>query len=231
MKYADITVIIPTLNEGKNIDELLGYIMDNYPQINIIVTDDGSEDQTQDLVNKWSQKNKAVKLIDRENTPIHGLSASILDAIKQTKTRYFVVIDGDFQHPPERIAHIVKKLRQEYDIVVGTRESVDSEWKLFRRIESYTATCLGLIRASLTGTTCKDILSGFFGAKTNFFLDVYKNKSKRFELKSYKIMFDFMKSTKNLKVAQVPYVFDVRRKGESKIGAKHVFYFLKSLIR
>jgi len=230
MVYRDVTVLIPTLNEGKNIGKLIAILTRSYPKINIIVADDGSSDDTQAIVKKWGKKNKAVKLLDRTKRQIHGLSASILEAIKKTNTEFFIVIDGDLQHPPEKIKEIAKKLRK-CDVVIATRKEVATEWSLFRRLMSSTATNMALIRAAMTGTPCKDIMSGFFGAKTELFKQKYKQKPKSFVEESYKVLFDFLKTSKNIKVTYVPYVFGIRKGGQSKIGSKHIFYFLKSLLK
>jgi len=231
MNYNDSTVIIPTLNEEKNIDKLLSLLTKLYPKINIIVTDDGSSDKTQQIVNNWNKKNKSVKLLDRSKKQIRGLSASVLDAIMHTKTTFFVVIDGDLQHPPEKIKEITQKLRNNADVVVGSRKEVANEWSLFRRLMSYTATNMALLRAAMTGTTCNDILSGFFGARTILFQEKYKKRQKSFVEESYKVLFDFLKISKNIKVSYVPYIFGIRRGGQSKIGTRHIYYFLKSLLK
>lgn len=231
MNYSDSTVIIPTLNEEKNIDKLLRILTKTYPKINIIVADDGSSDKTQQIVNNWNKKNKSVKLLDRSKKPVHGLSASVLDAIMHTKTTFFVVIDGDLQHPPEKIKEITKKLRNNADVVVASRKEVATEWSFFRRLMSFTATHMALLRAAMTGTPCKDIMSGFFGAKKKLFKEKYKQKPKSFVEESYKVLFDFLKISKNIKVSYVPYIFGIRRGGQSKIGTHHIYYFLKSLLK
>lgn len=44
MSYEDTTVVIPTLNEESNIKKLITILLKEYPGINIIVSDDGSRD-------------------------------------------------------------------------------------------------------------------------------------------------------------------------------------------
>jgi glycosyltransferase involved in cell wall biosynthesis len=92
MDYSDTTVVIPTLNEEKNIYELLSSLFDNYHGISIIVADDGSSDNTKRLV----RATKSI-LLDRANKNIHGLTASVIEAVKQINTKYTIVMDGDMQ--------------------------------------------------------------------------------------------------------------------------------------
>jgi dolichol-phosphate mannosyltransferase len=233
-RYDNLTVIIPTLNEEKNIYELMYYIDKQYPGIHIIVADDGSQDRTQLMVNQYNYKNKNVTLLNRSNHTIHGLTASVIDAIKITKTRYFVVIDGDFQHPPEKIKEIHSKLYfwQDNDIVVGTRNKIVKEWAIFRRFASKTAIYLGQIRLLLRGIYCKDVVSGFFGGKTILFKKVIDRYEDKFEKEGYKVLFELLKyvDTK-VRISNVYYDFGMRKRGKSKMNGLHVFAYLKSVIK
>ena len=226
--YFDTTIIIPTFNEGENISELLKLIEKLYKNISIIISDDGSTDKTQEIIRKYSKKNKKIKLFDRSRKTVHGLTASVVDASKKVKTKYIVVMDGDLQHPPEKIKDIIKELRKGNDIVAGARKKV-FDWSLDRRTISKGATLLGKARLLLKGAICNDILSGFFGIKTELIQNINKNK---FELKGYKVLFDILKNIdKNTKIKNIYYDFGMRKRGHSKIGLKQVISFLKALFK
>jgi len=224
--YSDTTIVIPTFNEESNISELLNLIEKLYQNISIVVSDDGSTDKTQEIVKGHRKKNKKIKLLDRSKETVHGLTASVFDASKTVKTKYLVVMDGDLQHPPEKIKGIVRELRKGHDLVAGARRKV-FEWSLDRRIISKVATWLGKTRLLLKGATCDDILSGFFGIKTKIMQEINKN---RFEIQGYKILFDILKSIdKNTKIKNIYYEFGMRKRGHSKIGLKQIISFLKAL--
>ena len=226
--YSDTTVVIPTLNEELNILELLNLIENLYKNISIIVSDDGSTDKTQEIIKRYNNKNKKIKLLDRSKKIIHGLTASVVHASKTVKTKYTIVMDGDLQHPPEKLNEIVKALREGNELVVGGRKKVFG-WPLNRRIISEIATLLGKSRLLLKGATCEDILSGFFGIKTKLVQDIDINK---FEMKGYKILFDILKNIdKNTKIKNICYDFGMRKRGHSKIGLRQVISFLKALFK
>jgi dolichol-phosphate mannosyltransferase len=239
MDYLDTTVIIPTLNESKTILELIKIIESLYPKISIIIADDGSEDGTKEIVKKYEEKNKNVSLLDRSQEKIHGLTASVIDAIKLVKTKYFVVIDADLQHPPEKIKEIHNKLRKGDDLVICVRKEVASEWPLHRKLMSRGALLLGNFVLFLRKAPhCSDILSGFFGADTKLVKNLIKDDEKKFELSGYKILFDILKILPKkegeeweTKISEVPYVFGARKFGGSKIHLKHILAYLKSLFR
>lgn len=216
------TIIIPTLNEEENIGAILTTLKRLYPKIKIIVTDDGSKDKTQAVVKKFN----GVLLVDRTNK-LHGLTASILDALRFVKTPNVVIMDADFQHPPEKVLEIIKKL-ETHDLVIGIRRKI-KEWWLFRRLISKIANLLAYIRLLHKGIKCKDAMSGFFGIKTTL---LKKMDYKRFELRGFKILFDILKACpKNIKIGYIYYTFQGRRFGKSKLNTKQTIYFLKSLFR
>jgi len=232
MNFADFTVIIPTFNESENISKLLQTLNVLYPEVNIIVADDGSTDGTQKIVLDIGLQNKRVVLLDRSAKPVHGITASVMDSILKATTKYAIVIDGDFQHPPDKIKDFASKLVEGYDVVVGAREKVLVPWPLYRRMISWTATKLGHCRLVVSGAFTKDVLSGFFGTKRELFTEKATTYSHKFEQRGYKVLFDFLKVLpRNTKVAEVSYEFGLRTKGESKIKMKHVLLFLRSVLR
>ncbi len=232
MNFSDTTVIIPTLNEEKNIPKLIGYLDGLYPNIWIIVSDDGSKDKTKFEVKKISKRNRHVKFYDRTNRKVHGLTISIIDAARYVKTRYIVVMDADFQHPPEKVREVVEALRNSSDVVIASREGKIEGWPFYRKVLSKTAILLGRIRLTNRNFKYMDFGGGFFGIRTKFFQNIIKRKEKKFEPKGYKVMFDMLKyAPKNAKVSEIPYQFGLRKAGESKLNKKHVYYYFRSLLK
>lgn len=230
MGYSDITIIIPTLNEGENIGKLINILKKLYKGISIIVADDGSTDGTKAAVKSF--KSKKVIFLDRSKKKFPGLTISILDAVKIVKTPYFIVMDGDLQHPPEKIKDIAKELKT-FDIVVPVRIKgfpfKPNFLYLYRFSMSKIATSLAKSRLFFNGIKCKDPMSGFFGIKTK----VFKNMDKgNFELKGCKVLFDLMKQLPyGTKLGKVSYTFGERKDGASKINKKHIKIFFKSLFK
>ncbi len=229
-EYQELTVIIPTLNEEPNIGKLIDRITTLFPGIHIIVADDGSKDRTQEIVKEFHEKNPNVILLDRSKEKIHGLTASVYDSIMICKTPYFFVIDGDFQHPPEKIDDGFKLLRQGCDLVVGYREKVEN-WGLIRKLISWGATMIGKVSLLIRRRPrVRDIMSGFFGGNTEKVRALLRSNTK-ITPQGYKILFDILKQTpRNWRLCEFPYVFKNRVEGKSKIGKKHIIAFIKSAI-
>ncbi len=233
MEYSDLTVVIPTLNEEKNIGLLMGKLQDSYKGINIIVSDDGSSDGTKGIVNKFAKDNGRIMFLDRSLDMIHGLTISVIDAAELTKTRYLVVMDGDMQHPAEVVEKIYKSLLEGNDIVVGVRKKVE-KWGIWRHLISISASSLShLVFKLRRKMAVSDMLSGFFGIKTALFKDIIKNNKSSFVFKGYKVLIDILRNVNNnAKIAEIPYVtFHERTLGKSKFRYSLVLNLIESLLK
>ena len=222
----NFTILIPTLNEEKNIKRLIDTILSLYPSINITVIDDGSTDDTVKLVNEF---NDVVSLINRKDNDIKGLSISIKEGIFSVKTKFFMVIDGDFQHPPEAIKDAITCFDENPEFIIGHRIKVE-EWPFFRKLMSQGAKFLATISLLFRRKKVpKDIMSGFFGGNTTYIQTLLEENS--IEDTGYKILFDLLKvAPRDVSISQFGYVFKNREFGDSKIGKKQMIAFLRSLI-
>ena len=226
--YRDLTIIVPTLNESENLPLLLDALSE-FPGVNVIISDDGSTDGTQDIVRE--RESESITLLDRSKEDTHGLTISVIDAIFATTTPFFIVMDGDFQHPPETIPDITEALREGSDLVVAIRTDVPG-WKFHRKLMSKVAAIMGKIALFLRRhPSISDLLTGFFGGKTEFVQGVISDNRSSFQDQGYKILFDILKQLpRDFPITEVGYVFDVRKLGTSKIGIKHIIRYILSTI-
>lgn len=225
MEAKDLTIIIPTLNEEANIGRLSDEIVKLLPGVSVLVVDDGSTDSTQEIV---KNKNDQVKLLDRSKEQIHGLTISIVDGIKQCTTPNFMVIDGDFQHPPESLLDAFECFQQGPDIVSGYRIKVE-DWPFTRKLMSFAAQVLAYFSLLLRRRQRpKDIMSGFFGGKVETIKPLLE--SDKLALKGYKLYFDLLKILpRDATILQFGYIFKNREFGDSKIGKTQIWEFFKSV--
>ncbi|MCG3220297.1 MAG: glycosyltransferase [Candidatus Heimdallarchaeota archaeon] len=230
--YTDLTVIIPTLNEEESIPIILQKIDECVPKTKVIIADDGSTDKTKELVESF-EGSIDVLFLDRKKKIIHGLTISVLDAIKNCKTPMFLVMDGDLQHPPDKIVNFYAVLKKENDLVGGRRIKVLGKWPLHRRLMSIIASLAGKTSLFIRRKNrVKDVLSGFFASKTELWQKLLEEKEDEFTLEGYKVLFDFLKIyPSKLKISHVDYVFGIRGYGESKINSKVIWLYFKSLFK
>lgn len=227
--YSDFTLVLPTLNEEKTIGQVIDLVRSMYPDMKVIVSDDGSQDKTQGIVSGYGN---GVELLDRSKLSEKGLTASVLDGILASKTEYVVVMDSDLQHPPEKIEEIAGLLRGGSDIVVGCRNPI-KKWKMRRRFLSIGATYLAKASLALNRSpSCSDVLSGFFGVRRQLVVSAVASNRNRFQMNGYKVLYDLLKCLpKSTRISEIRYDFGMRRRGSSKIGSRHVIAFFQSLFR
>ncbi|MCP6719471.1 MAG: glycosyltransferase family 2 protein [Patescibacteria group bacterium] len=117
-----LSIIIAAYNEERSILSVLSGIRQVMRGINIpheiIVINDGSTDNTKDLVEK-----KGVILINHPYKK--GYGASLKDGVKRALGDFVLFIDADGQHDPKYIVELIKHT-DEYDMVVGARTNVNS---------------------------------------------------------------------------------------------------------
>lgn len=230
MQSAEISIIVPTYNESKNIRGILENIQKSIPKgmmAETIVVDDNSPDFTAKIAEDYfsSIKEKTTHTINViKRKAKDGLSSAILNGIQQATGNMIVVMDSDFSHPPHIIPKMMDMLRQtSCDIVIASRYvrggSIQG-WSFKRKIMSKVAT---KIAKKGLGVKPQDPMSGFFLFKKNII------KGLKFDAIGYKMLLEILVKTKGVKIQEVPYTFTDRKEGSSKIGAGIIFDYCKSV--
>ena len=93
-----VSILIPARNEEKNIEKLLNdLIKQDYKNIEIIVFNDCSTDKTKDIVERLTQIDKRIKLIDSKTLPQGwlGKNYACYNLSKNARGNYFLFLDAD----------------------------------------------------------------------------------------------------------------------------------------
>ncbi|HKI88447.1 MAG TPA: glycosyltransferase family 2 protein [Draconibacterium sp.] len=120
-----ISVVIPLLNESKLVVRLLDEVFSNLKKTGepyeVVCVDDGSTDSTLLELLKIRENNKELKVLSFSRN--FGLQAALTAGLEYAKGDFTVLMDGDFQDPPELIPVLLKKLKDtNADIVSAVRE-------------------------------------------------------------------------------------------------------------
>jgi len=225
--FDDLTVILPTYNEGGNIQSMLETLDSLYPGVSIIVADDNSKDETPELVRSFAADHPKAKLISRDPGD-RGLTASIMEGITETRTKFFVVMDADFQHPPESVGGMYDLLAEGADLAVGKREDKAS-LSSSRMLASWGANALARsYLAVMRRPTTDDTMSGFFGGRTGKCQEVIAKFGQKFERAGFKVLFDILKFLpRDTVVRELEFHFSSRRAGLSKLSSRVILSILR----
>ena len=105
-----VLLVIPAYNEGKNIERVVDHIKNDFPELDYVVVNDGSKDDTADICRR-----RGYNFID---LPVNlGLAGCFQTGMKyawQKGYNYAVQFDGDGQHRPEYIQAMKEKMDEGY---------------------------------------------------------------------------------------------------------------------
>jgi len=134
-----ISIVVPVYNEESVLLEFYkrtALAMESISEsaFEIIFVNDGSEDETPNIIKKLREKDKRVKLISFSRN--FGHQIAITAGLRYSKGDAAVIIDVDLQDPPELIPKMIDKWKDGYEIVYAVREKREGE-TLFKRITAY----------------------------------------------------------------------------------------------
>lgn len=225
-----ISVVIPTYNEAAVIEGTLrrasGALEAAGEPFELIVVDDSSTDGTAELADSLAQR-FAVRVLRRPGRL--GLATAVVDGWKLARGNLLGVMDADLQHPPEVLGDLVRALRTPpADLAVASRYvsgGGTSDWSLARRLMSKSATHLAASVLPWTLGRVSDPMSGMFVVRATALEGV------RLDPTGYKILLEVLAKARYRALVEVPYVFDRRGAGSSKLGGRQSLQYLVHLAR
>jgi dolichol-phosphate mannosyltransferase len=233
-KFFKTLVVIPTLNEEKNIKKIVHKIilLKKY-SLNILFVDDNSSDSSQEEIINLKKKFKKIDYLFRKNK--RGIGSAHKDGIKfafKNKFNFCVTIDADGTHDPVTIIKmldIISKKSNNLDIINTNRflknDSL-SDWPFFRRY----ITLLRYILVKVLLKTNLDSSGGLrlYNLNTIKFKDFFLSKDKNY---FYLIESLFYFEKLNYKIIEFPIYLKYRNYGSSKMRISHIFNSLLRLIK
>ena len=118
-----VSIVVPYFNESGNIQalyNLLCPVMAEYTRYEFIFVDDGSEDNTVELIEAIRSTDSNVKLIALSRN--FGHQAALKAGLDNASGDCVISLDADLQHPPDLIPDLIKKWKEGYEVVFTQRE-------------------------------------------------------------------------------------------------------------
>jgi dolichol-phosphate mannosyltransferase len=219
----EISLIVPTYNERDRLGDLVARITGAFTAAGIdghlIIVDDNSPDGTGQVADELATR-YPLTVVHRAGKL--GLGTAVIAGFGASDAPVVGVIDADLSHPPVLVPRMLAAMRDTgADLVIGSRYipgGGTGDWPLSRNLMSWFA-CL-LARGL---TPVRDVTSGFFLIRRDLARGVTISAG------GFKICLELLIRSAPRLVVEVPYVFQTRTAGESKMNLKEALGYLVQL--
>jgi dolichol-phosphate mannosyltransferase len=226
-----ISTVLPTYNEARSIQEVLRRASEALRKAGedyeLIVVDDSSPDGTADLAEALAVE-IPVRVLLRPGR--QGLATAVVAGWSMARGDVLGVMDADLQHPPEVLTRLASALRSHNaDVAIATRSGPGGgsaeDWSWIRWLGSWATRHLAACVLPRTLAEVSDPLSGMFLVRARALQGV------RLEPTGYKILLEVLGKAHYRELVEVPFVFQARSLGSSKLGMRESLQYLAHLGR
>ena len=219
----DLTIVVPTYNERERLAELVDAVFAAAEHarlaLELVIVDDNSPDGTGVLADELAQT-RSMKVVRRSGKL--GLGTAVVAGFGVAQAPVVGVMDADFSHPPSLVPMLFAAMRETgADVVVGSRYipgGSTPDWPWSRRLLSRVGCLLARGVAPI-----RDAASGFFIIRADLARQV------RIQAGGFKICLELLVRGAPGHVVEVPFRFDDRELGESKMSLREASGYLIQL--
>jgi dolichol-phosphate mannosyltransferase len=220
-----LSIVVPTYNERERLPDLVEAIFSAYAAERVdgelVIVDDNSPDGTGELAETLARR-YPITVVHR--TGKLGLGTAVIDGFSAGRAPIVGVMDADMSHPPTLVPRMLAVMEEtSADAVVASRYIPDGgtrNWPLGRLAMSRLA-CL-LARGV---TPVRDAASGFFLVRRELVRDVHIRAG------GFKICLELLVRGRPASIVEVPYTFENRTAGKSKMNLGEALGYIDQLRR
>ncbi len=212
--------VVPAYNEEKTVATVVNEIKNSVPDIDVVVIDDGSEDNT------FDKAKEAGAFVIRHPFNM-GIGATVQTGFKFAVMRGYdiaIQVDGDGQHDPKFIPYMLEIISAgDADVVSGSR-FLKKEGFQSSKIRRIGIKIFEHVYRILTGLKITDCTSGFRAFNRKALEFVAKNYPEDYPEPEVIILIH----KANFRIKEIPVVMRARQGGKTSIkGLKSLHYMLK----
>lgn len=227
-KPLQLAVVLPTLNERKNLAALVERLDQALTGISweAIFVDDNSPDGTADEARALSLGDPRIRCLQRIGR--RGLASAAIEGMCSTAAPVVAVMDADHQHDPNLLPGMLAAIESgEYDLSYASRFADGASTEAWGRPDRVKASGLAnKLARKVTGVTLTDPMSGYFMMRA----ETLRKDAHRLSGVGFKILLDILATVDApLRIKEFPLNFAARAEGESKLDQTVVFEFLVGL--
>jgi dolichol-phosphate mannosyltransferase len=227
-----VAIILPTYCEAENIGDIIHAIENLNLNSTILVVDDSSPDETQNIIAKLREKYENILLLKRPHKM--GLGTAITDGFRfllslPKPPTYIIAMDADYSHNPQDIPRLLNLAEKGCDLVIGSRYCQEGQvkgWTLTRLLISKVANKL---TGKIINLQLSDFTSGFRCYSKGYLTKALPH----LHSETYEIQIETLRQAKlqSSKIGEIAVVFENRKKGKSKLSLTEIAAFSKYLLR
>jgi glycosyltransferase involved in cell wall biosynthesis len=158
------SIILPAFNEssriGPSLEKALAFVRERHWNVEIIVVNDGSRDDTAEIVKRFMQNAPELRLL--ENPGNHGKGYSVRNGMLNARGDILLFSDTDFSSPIQESVKLISAIEQGADVAFGSRwllaETQTQRQSLLRQ---FVGRAYNLLLRLLLGLPFKDTQCGF----------------------------------------------------------------------
>jgi dolichol-phosphate mannosyltransferase len=227
----ELSIVIPAHNEEDNlptlIDEINKVMFSLNMKYEILLVDDNSTDNTEKILGDLRKKYDNLRSIHRKKN--QGVGNSLKEGFREARGEIIITMDADFSHDPKDIPRLYKKLKEGFDIVIGSRyiaggtmESTMGRLMLSRGFAIFT---------NFLGLRVHDATTGY-RAQRKEVLDRLNLESTGFEIH---VEIPMKAKKKGFTICEIPIKYSKRKEGKSKLryieeGPRYIKIAIKSAL-
>lgn len=213
-------VLMPTYNEASGIQHSIQELLDQVPDVDVVVIDDNSPDNTAQLVASSFASNNRVHVLSRSAK--QGLGKAYLAGYDWGIERGYerlVQMDADGSHRPEDLKAL---LRAEADLVIGSRWISGGSVKNWPRHREALSRFGNWYAGITTGLKVRDLTAGFRIYSAGFLSDL---NLERLEAQGYGFQVEMTRRAiaRGASWVEIPITFVERESGVSKMTTEIIF--------
>lgn len=220
-----VSIVVPSYNERDNVVSLVEQIDEALCGIEheILFVDDSTDD-TPEVIEMVAKEKPHVKL--KHRTDEKGLATAVILGFKLAEGDYLAVMDADLQHPPKILRPMYAALESGADFCIPSRlipGGDDGGLNWYRKLVSGTARYIGKILLPCL-RHISDPTSGLFMFR--------RQAIEKADLRpiGWKIMVEVLAMSTYHTVVEIPYAFQQRTAGESKLDSKVTMQYLQQCL-
>ena len=226
-----VCVLVPTRNEAGNVGSLVARLGPVLAGLGgeVLFVDDSDDHTPAAVATAASAAAVPVGLLHRAPSErTGGLGGAVQEGLATVTARWTVVMDGDLQHPPERIPELIAAAERGADLVLATRYAGEGSARglssRFRGLASRAAEVAARVLFPRALAHVSDPMSGFFAVRTAAV------RPGDLRPRGFKILLELLVRTPGLRVAEVPFTFAERHDGQSKASGREAARYLRQLV-